>query len=84
MAFYARAAPEGLRAPTAMEAESADRAAMAEVFQLCFGGSTLDEALLTVSVERDLFRILLAPQLRPRVESASSLQALVGSGQQRE
>ncbi|CAE7342270.1 CELA2A, partial [Symbiodinium sp. CCMP2456] len=54
-------ASQEIRAKRA-EAEEADLAALTEVFNLCFDGASLDDALNHVVVERDLLRHLLMPQ----------------------
>ena len=40
--------------PTVAEAEEADKAALQEVYSLCYAGATLDDALSSVTVDRDL------------------------------
>ena len=56
--------PTEMFPPTGAEAEEADRAALAEVFNLCFDGTSLDDAVNHVVVERDLLRHLLKPSDR--------------------
>ena len=57
------------RPPNVLEAEASDRAAVEEVFQLCFAGHSLDDALHNVAVDRDLLRHLLVE--KPRVPKLS-------------
>ena len=54
--------------PTVYEAEMADRAVLDEVFQLCFSGHSLDDALAHVVVDRDMLRHVLVE--RPKVVKA--------------
>ena len=63
--FYCKKSSEFFRPPNVLEAEASDRAAMEEVFQLCFAGHSLDDALHNVAVDRDLLRHLLVE--KPRV-----------------
>ena len=47
---------EHFRPPSVLEAEAADRAVLEEVFQLCFSGHTLSDAVSRVIVDRDMLR----------------------------
>lgn len=67
--FYCKKSSEYFRPPNVLEAEASDRAAMEEVFQLCFAGHSLDDALHNVAVDRDLLRHLLVE--KPRVPKLS-------------
>ena len=67
--FYCKKSSEYFRPPNVLEAEASDRAAMEEVFQLCFAGHSLDDALHNVAVDRDLVRHLLVE--KPRVPKLS-------------
>ena len=60
---------EHFRPLTVQEAEDADRAAMHEVFTLCFSGSSLDDALSNIAVDTDLLRHFLV--LRPTLPKAA-------------
>ena len=69
MSYYTRRPTESMRPPcppTSTEAEEADRAALAEVFNLCFDGTSLDDGLNHVVLERDLLRHLLL--LQPKTQ----------------
>ena len=68
--FYTADVGEHFRPPTVQEAEEADKAAMQEVFTLCFAGSSLDDALSNIAVDRDLLRHFLVP--RPKLPKAAS------------
>jgi len=54
MDFYTTDPGDHFRFPTVQEAEQADRQAVREVFSRCYAGSTLDDALNTVAIERDM------------------------------
>ncbi|CAJ1458009.1 unnamed protein product, partial [Effrenium voratum] len=69
MEYYARDCGEHYRFLTAVEAEEADQLALREVFGLCYAGSSLDDALSTVAVDRDMLRHLLMP--RPKLPKLS-------------
>ncbi|CAE7201480.1 unnamed protein product [Symbiodinium microadriaticum] len=56
---------EYLTMASVAEAEEADKAALQEVFGLCYVGETLDDALSSVAVDGDLLRHLLMP--RPKM-----------------
>lgn len=64
MEYYTREGGEHYRFLTAAEAEEADQLAMREVFGLCYSGASLDDALNTVAVDRDMLRHLLMPRLK--------------------
>ena len=66
--FYARRPAENFRSPSVSEAEMADRAVLEEVFQLCFSGYSLDDALSHVVVDRDMLRHVLVE--RPKLAKA--------------
>ncbi|CAE7731791.1 unnamed protein product, partial [Symbiodinium pilosum] len=66
--FYARRPAENFRSPSVSEAEMADRAVLEKVFQLCFSGYSLDDALSHVVVDRDMLRHVLVE--RPRLAKA--------------
>lgn len=53
------------RGPSGAEAEEADHVAVQEVFDLCFAGCSMDDALHQVSVERDILRHLLVSVPKP-------------------
>ena len=57
--FYSAETGDHFRPPSVQEAEEADKAALQEAFALCFAGNSLDDALSTVAVDRDLLRHLL-------------------------
>ena len=65
MEYYTRDCGDHFRFLTVSEAEEADQLALREVFGLCYAGSSLDDALSTVAVDRDMLRHLLMP--RPKV-----------------
>ena len=73
--LYARKPSDMFRAPTVQEAEAADRLVLEEVFQLCFSGHTLDDALTNVVVDRDMLRHVLVE--RPKVLKAEREKAQV-------
>ena len=50
--LYAADVGEHFRPPTVQETEDADGAAMQEVLSLCFSGSSLDDALSNIAVDR--------------------------------
>ena len=54
----------------AQEAEEADQCAVREVFGLCYSGASLDDALSTMTIDRDMLRSLLMP--RPKIEKPPS------------
>ncbi len=63
-----------LRGPNVQEAEDADQEAMQEVFDMCFNGTSLDDALYDVAITKDFFRNgCLRPQMK--LPSASALAA---------
>eukprot|EP00435_Cladocopium_sp_Y103_P043837 s2142_g12.t1 len=64
MEYYTRDGGEHYRFLTAAEAEEADQLALREVFGLCYAGASLDDALSTVAVDRDMLRHLLMPRLK--------------------
>eukprot|EP00435_Cladocopium_sp_Y103_P069545 s709_g33.t1 len=74
MKFYTNDPGPHFRFCTAQEAEEADQCALREVFGLCFAGATLDDALSTVAVDRDMLRSLLMP--RPKLEKPPAREAL--------
>jgi len=53
MKFYTQVPGPHLRFCSAQEAEEADQAAMREVFNLCYAGSSIDDALHSIAVDRD-------------------------------
>ena len=65
MEYYTQECGDHYRFLTAAEAEEADQLALREVFGLCYSGASLDDALSTVAVDRDMLRHLL--MLRPKV-----------------
>ena len=65
MPFYAKKPAENFRPPSVLEAEAAGRAVLEEVFQLCFFGHTLSDALSHVIVDRDMLRHVLVE--RPKI-----------------
>lgn len=69
MEFYTMEPGTHCRYPNIQEAEDADQAALREVFRLCYGGATLDDALATVAIDRDMLRQLLQP--RPKLLQAA-------------
>ena len=69
MEFYTMEPGTHCRYPNIQEAEDADQAALREVFRLCYGGATLDDALATVAIDRDMLRQLLQP--RPKLLHAA-------------
>ena len=66
--YYTAEPGDNARYPTVQEAEQADHAALQEVFNLCYNGANLDDALCTVAVNRDMLRQLLCP--RPKLPRA--------------
>ena len=65
MEYYTQECGDHYRFLTAAEAEEADQLALREVFGLCYSGASLDDALSTVAVDRDMLRHVL--MLRPKV-----------------
>eukprot|EP00439_Symbiodinium_sp_Y106_P083180 s572_g23.t1 len=65
MHFYARKPAEHFHPPAVLEAEVVDRVVLEEVFQLCFSGHTLRDALSHVIVDRDMLRHVLVE--RPKI-----------------
>ena len=66
---YAAPAGKHFRAPNLSEAEEADQQAIREIFSLCFSGAaTLDDAITSVVVDRDMLRHLLVA--RPKMPKA--------------
>ena len=59
LCYYTKKPADSMRPPSGQEAEEADRAALTEIFELCFAGSSLDDAIHSVAVERDHLRHLL-------------------------
>lgn len=47
---------------TASQAEEADQLALREVFGFCYSGASLDEALSTIAVDRDMLQLLMPRQ----------------------
>jgi hypothetical protein len=74
MKFYTQVPGPHLRFCSAQEAEEADQAAMREVFNLCYAGSSIDDALHSIAVDRDMLRSLLMP--RPKLEKLFSREPL--------
>ena len=75
MGYYTKKPPAFQRGPNGAEAEEADRTCLAEVFDLCFNGATMDNALHQVVVERDMLRSLLGPQPKAwKAEKADASQ----------
>lgn len=70
MEYYTRECGEHFRFLTAAEAEEADQLAMREVFGLCYGGASLNDALSTVAIDRDMLRHLLMP--RPKASKPAT------------
>ena len=70
MKFYTTEPGPHFRFCTAQEAEDADQCAVREVFGLCYSGASLDDALSTVTIDRDMLRSLLMP--RPKIEKPPS------------
>ena len=70
LSLYARKPSDMFRAPTVQEAAMADRAVLDEVFQLCFSGHSLDDALSHVVVDRDMLRHVLVE--RPKAVSVKA------------
>ena len=65
MEFYAATVGEHFRPPNLAEAEEADQQARRENLSLCFSGASLDDAISSVVVDRDMLRHLLVP--RPKL-----------------
>ena len=81
MALYARKPSEQFRAPTVQEAEAADRVVLDEVFQLCFSGHPLDDAITHVVVDRDMLRHVLIERPKvPKLEKEKPLATPTPSG----
>ena len=74
MKFYIQEPGPHLRYCSAQEAEEADQAAMREVFNLCFAGASIDDALHSIAVDRDMLRSLLMP--RPKVDKRFNREPL--------
>ena len=77
MHFYARKPAEHFRPLSVLEAEAADRVVLEEVFQLCFSGHTLSDALSHVIVDRDMLRHVLVEKPKisnPRLPRSFVLQ----------
>ena len=70
MKFYTNEPGPHFRFCTAQEAEEADQCGVREVFGLCYSGASLDDALSTVTIDRDMLRSLLMP--RPKIEKPPS------------
>ena len=75
MVLYACKPSDMFRAPTAQEAEAADRLVLEEVFQLCFSGHALDDALTNIVVDMDMLRHV--PVERPKILKAEREKAQV-------
>ena len=71
--FYTSAPGEGFRPPSAAEAEEADKTALNEIFSLCFGGASLDDAISTIINDRDLLRYLLMARPKPVSQQPTKL-----------
>lgn len=56
MKYYTAEPGQHFRFCTAKEAQEADQHALREVFALCFSGVSLDDALHTVAVDKDMLR----------------------------
>ena len=80
--FYAAEVSEHFRAPSLGEAEAADKVAMTEIFNLCFGGATLDDVVSSVVLDCDILRHLLMP--RPKVAKADKPPACGFGGEETE
>lgn len=65
LAYYTKKVGDTYRGPSGAEAEEADHVAVQEVFDLCFAGCSMDDALHQVSVERDILRHLLVSVPKP-------------------
>ncbi|CAK9018421.1 Protein lap1 [Durusdinium trenchii] len=63
--YYTKDVGENFRFPNVIEAEEADQQAVREIFSLCFNGASLDDAIATVVMDRDMLRQLLF--LRPKL-----------------
>ena len=62
LAHYTRKTVDYLRPPSGAEAEEADRAAVQAIFDLCFDGANMDDAIHEIVVVKDLLRHHLVPQ----------------------
>ena len=54
--FYAATVGEHFRPPNLAEAEEAEQQTTREIFSLCFSGASLDDAISSVVVDRDMLR----------------------------
>ena len=62
MDLYTQDVGENFRFPTVQEAEEADQTALRAVYNLCYAGAKLDDALSTIAIDRDMLRPLLMPR----------------------
>jgi hypothetical protein len=78
--FYKKKSSSGHRGPSVEEAEEADREATQEVFDRCFQGSSLDDALYDVAITKDMLRGLLVQRAKPVLPPPPVLYFQPGKG----